>query len=56
MKSEPEPVDTFFPEKGKVCRCEGHKIQGTGAVFFHSLGYLYCINCGGWQKIRHVLR
>jgi len=57
MQSEPktEKPDTFFPENGKECRCKGHKLQDTGAVFFQSLGFLYCANCGGWQKIKHEL-
>ena len=35
------------------CKCD-HKLQGTGAVFFQSLDFLYCAEpgCRGFQKIR----
>ena len=39
----------------KVCTCE-HKMQGTGAVFFQSIGWLYCNNYRGWQRIRKPIR
>lgn len=33
------------------CGCD-HKLTGTGAVFFQSVGLLKCANCTGWQLIR----
>lgn len=33
------------------CTCK-HKLTGTGAVFYQSLGWLYCANCKGVQPIR----
>lgn len=33
------------------CRCD-HKLQGTGAVFYQSVGVLHCARCRGWQLIR----
>ena len=29
-----------------------HRLQGTGAVFYQSVGLLQCSRCGGWQKIK----
>lgn len=43
--------DDFNPATEKQCECD-HKLQGTGAVFFQSIGWLYCVNCRGWQRIR----
>lgn len=34
-----------------VCECD-HKLNGTGAVFFQSLGILKCAECNGFQAIR----
>jgi hypothetical protein len=34
-----------------ICCCE-HKIIGSGAVFFQSVGLLWCNECSGWQQIR----
>lgn len=44
-------TDNFDPEKEKPCNCD-HKLQGSGAVFLQSIGWLYCSNCKGWQRIR----
>ena len=41
----------FDPTKEKKCRHK-HKLQGTGAVFFQSIGWLQCNRCKGWQRIR----
>ena len=35
----------------RLCLCK-HKLQGTGAVFFQSVGVLECTTCGGFQSIR----
>lgn len=35
------------------CRCK-HELNGTGAVFFQSLGFLKC-HCGGFQAIKKPL-
>jgi hypothetical protein len=47
-------MDDFDPTKEKQCQCQ-HRMQGTGAVFFHSIGWLYCNNCRGWQRIRKII-
>lgn len=45
-------VKTFSGEDSPtVCLCD-HKLQGTGAVFFQSIGSLKCTRCKGWQFIR----
>ena len=33
------------------CICD-HKLQGTGAVFLYSIGWIICNQCKGTQKIR----
>jgi len=35
----------------KECRCD-HKLQGTGGIFYQSLGFLKCAKCNGYQAIR----
>ena len=46
----------FGPDgDGKECRCD-HKLIGTGGVFFQSTGWIYCVNCTGWQKIRKPVK
>lgn len=35
----------------KSCRHK-HQLQDSGAVFFQSVGLLYCSRCKGWQLIR----
>ncbi len=37
-----------------VCRHK-HQLGGTGAVFFQSLGFLRCAECGGYQAIKKPL-
>ena len=32
-----------------------HQLGGTGAVFFQSLGFLKCAECGGYQAIKKPL-
>ena len=32
-----------------------HQLVGTGAVFFQSLGFLKCAECGGYQAIKKPL-
>lgn len=41
-------------ERPKRCRHK-HQLQGTGAVFFQSVGLLQCALCGGWQKIKRPI-
>lgn len=41
-------------ERPKRCRHK-HQLQGTGAVFFQSVGLLQCVLCGGWQKIKRPI-
>lgn len=38
----------------KKCRHK-HSLQGTGAVFYQSTGWLECIKCGGWQRIKKAV-
>lgn len=40
--SQPNPAE---------CHCD-HKLQGTGAVFYQSVGLIQCAECGGWQGVR----
>lgn len=47
-------TDDVDPSKEKQCRHK-HKMQGTGAVFFHSIGWLQCNKCKGWQRIRKLI-
>lgn len=47
-----EKVTSFTGEKSpKGCQCD-HKLLGTGAVFYQSVGVLQCAVCDGWQLIR----
>ena len=39
----------------KVCSCK-HELSGTGAVFFQSLGVIYCNECKGHQPIRKPIK
>jgi len=39
----------------RTCRHK-HKFQGTGGVFFHSMGILQCSRCFGWQLIRKPIK
>lgn len=39
----------------KVCSCK-HELSGTGAVFFQSLGIIYCNECKGQQPIRKPIK
>lgn len=39
----------------KVCSCK-HELSGTGAVFFQSLGIIYCNECKGQQQIRKPIK
>lgn len=38
----------------KACECK-HELEGTGAVFFQSEGYLFCNNCRGIQIIKRPI-
>jgi len=33
-----------------------HKLQGTGGVFYQSVGLLQCSICYGWQPIRKAIQ
>ncbi|MNC28628.1 hypothetical protein D3C81_1822930 [compost metagenome] len=47
-----ERIRAFSGEdKPRLCEHD-HKLQGTGAVFFQSVGLIQCALCGGWQLIR----
>lgn len=51
-----EAVRQFCGEEHpKQCVCD-HKLHGTGAVFYQSVGLLQCANCGGWQWIRKPIK
>lgn len=39
----------------KICECK-HEIGGSGAIFFQSLGILYCNECKGTQPIRKPIK
>lgn len=39
----------------KVCSCK-HELSGTGAIFFQSLGIIYCNECKGNQPIRKPIK
>lgn len=39
----------------KECQCK-HKLQGTGAVYFQSVGLLHCSACRGYQLIRKPIK
>jgi hypothetical protein len=41
--------------KPKTCRHK-HRLQGTGAVFYQSVGLIQCTSCYGWQLIRKQIR
>lgn len=41
--------------KPKTCRHK-HKLQGTGGVFYGSVGLLQCSRCYGWQLIRKQIK
>ena len=42
--------------EGHIRHCQHeHKIHGTGAVFFQSLGILQCCHCRGFQLIKKPL-
>lgn len=51
-----EAVQAFAEEVNpRICTCD-HKLQGSGAVFFQSVGLLHCSVCRGWQLIRKGVR
>lgn len=41
--------------KPKTCRHK-HQLQGTGAVFYQSVGLLQCSRCFGWQLLRKPIK
>lgn len=45
-----------FTGNARVVMCEhDHKLQGTGGVFYQSVGLLQCSICYGWQPIRKAI-
>lgn len=46
---------TGFGGTYKPCRHK-HELQGTGGVFYQSVGLMQCGICGGWQLIRKPIR
>jgi hypothetical protein len=42
------------PLGAPTCECK-HKIADTGGVFYQSSGWLECLNCGGWQRIKKAI-
>lgn len=42
-------------EHSKECSHK-HKLQGTGAIFYQSVGLLQCSICEGWQFIRKPVK
>lgn len=48
-------VTTFTGDQIPIaCDCS-HKLQGTGGVFYQSVGLLQCTKCWGWQAIREPI-
>ena len=47
-----ERARTFSGEADPKPCTHDHKLQGTGAVFYQSVGLLQCAICGGWQLIK----
>jgi hypothetical protein len=47
--------NTTPPDDYKTCTHK-HELIGTGAVFFQSTGWLICIDCKGWQRIREAIK
>lgn len=44
-------IAEFNGRPGHECQHK-HRYEGTGGVFFQSVGLMRCIHCGGWQRIR----
>lgn len=42
-------------ERPKLCECK-HRLFGSGAMFYQSVGLLQCANCGGWQRIKKPIK
>lgn len=51
----PALVESHGMEYGKTCR-HRHQLNGTGAIFFQSLGFLKCAKCNGFQAIKKPLK
>lgn len=50
-------VKTFTGKDEPIYECQHkHKLQGTGAIFYQSVGLLQCGLCGGWQEIRKGIK
>lgn len=50
-------VKAFTGKDEPVYECQHkHKLQGTGAIFYQSVGLLQCGLCGGWQEIRKGIK
>ena len=50
-EARPQILAFAGDERPRRCRHK-HQLQGTGAVFYQSVGLLQCSRCGGWQKIK----
>ena len=49
-------VKTFSNEANPI-ECEHkHKLQGTGAVYYYSVGLIQCVECLGWQLIKKQIK
>jgi len=39
----------------KDCYCTHDRHRSNTAVWFDSTGFLKCLQCDGWQRIKHVV-
>jgi len=50
-------VQAFTGSNTPVTECHHqHQLQGSGAIFYQSVGLLSCTLCGGWQLIRKPIK
>lgn len=49
-------VKSFSIETNPTECKHNHKLQGTGAVYYYSVGLIQCLECGGWQEIRKQIK
>lgn len=43
-----QPTEIYKP-----CECKHDRHSSQSAVWYDSTGWLYCISCKGWQRIKH---
>lgn len=48
-------LSSDLPWVGGVCRHK-HELNGSGAIFFQSLGFLKCARCKKYQLIKKPLK